>query len=317
MMIKKLSLASLLALMMLSALFSTGCGVPQKQYDALNTELASVQKEYSATRSELDSIKKSSAATKTELESIKQESSTAKAQLTAAQDEIKKLQGTVGNQTLAIAQAQTKVSELDTALKSTLDTRMVQYYKFYFGTDYRWTLPLPLRTYFDVKAKSRSDDVTKFAAMATDPGADSLLNILVNNVKDTAIARNMNRLDSVHMVAAFIQSLGGIDQSFVTPYDTNPRYPLETLVEQQGDCVDTAILYAAILFRLGYDVAFLVYEGEYKHVALGVDMPTYGTSWELKGKRYFYLETTGGKWRLGDSPLPYQDTKPAIYPIPR
>lgn len=317
MMKKKLIITSVLVLIMLSVLFSAGCGVSKKQYDTLNAELTSVQKQYLAAQSELESVKKSSATTKAELESVKQEYSTTKSQLTAAQDEIKKVQGTVGSQTLAVTQAQTKISELDKTLKSTLDTKMVQYYKFYFGKDYLWKLPLTLRTYFDVKAKSRSDDVTKFAAMATDPDADSLLNLLVSDFKDEAIARNLNQLDSVHMVAAFIQSLGGIDRSFITPYDTVPRYPLETLIEQQGDCVDTSILYAAILFRYGFDVAFLVFEGEPKHVALGVNLSTYGKSWELKGKTYYYLETTGGNWRLGDCPLPYQNTRPAIYPIPR
>lgn len=45
-----------------------------------------------------------------------------------------------------------------------------------------------------------------------------------------------------------------------------PKYPIETLVEKRGDCEDRAILAAALLKRMGYEVALLVLP---THVAQG------------------------------------------------
>jgi len=310
---KKINLAMLLTF--LSVLSLSGCGVSQKEYDALETQLASVQKEYDATRSELASVQNGYDATKLKLESVQKEYDAIKSQLATAQDEIKKLQGTLATQSTTLTQTQKRVTDLEKELNNTMDTKLVQYFRFFYqGVRYDWTLPIPLRTYFYYKAKSRLADVSKYGALAADAYADSLVNVLVNNLKDATITYNLRQIDVINMVATFIQSLPGIDKNATTPYDGVPRYPIETIMEQQGDCEDTSILAAAILVRMGYDVVFFVYE-QPKHIAVGIYMPgSTGYSWEYKGKRYFYLETTGGKWQLGDSPFEYSSIRPTIYP---
>ena len=82
-----------------------------------------------------------------------------------------------------------------------------------------------------------------------------------------------------------------------------PKYPIESLMEEAGDCEDQAILTAALLKRMGYDVALLICPG---HVAVGVagaeGLPgTYVTD-PTTGIRYFYAETTADGWLLGELP---------------
>jgi hypothetical protein len=302
MVIKNTYLAILLLLML--ALTFSGCGVPQKEYDALEAQLASTQREYDATKSKLAS---------------------AQSDLAAAQNEAKKVQGELASQSATLAQMrssndalQKQVSELESKLNAILDTKVVQYYNFSFQFDrYDWTLAIPLRTYFYYKDQTRPAVYSKYSPMATDSYADSLLNILVRNLEDAALANELRKIDVVNLVATFIQTLPHTDSDVTTPYDLYPRYPLETLFEQGGDSEDTSILAAALLVREGYDVVLFIFEQQ-KHMAVGVNIPAVGGyGWEYQGNNYFYLETTGEKWQLGDCPTEYWKGRPSIFPVGR
>lgn len=82
-----------------------------------------------------------------------------------------------------------------------------------------------------------------------------------------------------------------------------PRYPIETLAESVGDCEDVAILSAALLVRLGFEVVLLHYEG---HMAFGVcgspDMTGDYVYDKNTGKKYYYGEATADGWVLGEIP---------------
>ncbi len=96
---------------------------------------------------------------------------------------------------------------------------------------------------------------------------------------------------------------------------TMPLYPLETLFQQGGDSADTSILAAALLKKLGFGVVLLAFEQQ-KHMAVGVNMPgAGGYSWEYQAVRYFYLETTGKQWQIGDCPPEYRSATPTITAI--
>ncbi len=68
---------------------------------------------------------------------------------------------------------------------------------------------------------------------------------------------------------------------------TQPKFPIETIYENSGDCDDKSILAAALLAREGYDVALFEFEAE-EHMAVGIksDACTY------KNTGYAYAETT-------------------------
>jgi len=92
-----------------------------------------------------------------------------------------------------------------------------------------------------------------------------------------------------------------------------PRYPLETLMDEQGDCEDDVILAAAVLTRLGFEVALLYYP---THCALGVagadHLPGEFVEDRRSGRHYFYGEATADGWHIGEVPEEYRGLQPEI-----
>ncbi|MFH1638209.1 MAG: transglutaminase-like domain-containing protein [Candidatus Woesearchaeota archaeon] len=96
------------------------------------------------------------------------------------------------------------------------------------------------------------------------------------------------------------------------------RYPIETLVERNGDCEDFSILAAALMKSIGIGVALIhlpAGEGEKSgHLALGVEGDFSGHFYNIDGKKYYYAETTGTEWprnptgwEIGDIPKEYRE----------
>lgn len=78
-----------------------------------------------------------------------------------------------------------------------------------------------------------------------------------------------------------------------------PKYPLETLVEDRGDCEDHAIVAAASLVQLGYDVRLvsLEYDSGPGHMALAVagaeELPdAFALRDPVSGQKFYYCEAT-------------------------
>lgn len=284
----------LLSLLLL-ALTLSSCGVPQEDYDALEAQLATVQNEYDA----------------------------AKSDLAAAQSEVTKLQGDLTTQSAELAEVQDtnsnlqeQISELETRLNAILDTKVVEYYQFSFQfVHYDWTLSIPLRTYFYYTDKPRPDSFSGYSPMATEPYGDSLINILVRDVDDATFTNELTKMKIINLIATFVQTLPHTEDDTAVAFDGYPRYPIETLFDQGGDSEDTSILAAALLSKMGYDVVLLIFD-EQEHMAVGVNIPNaVGSRWDYKGNKYFYLETTGKNWQLGDCPTEYRKGSPQIYPV--
>ena len=116
----------------------------------------------------------------------------------------------------------------------------------------------------------------------------------------------------VSFVLAFVQSLPYTVDQVTTGYDEFIAYAYETLVAGGGDCEDTTILATSILIGLGYDVVLLNPPG---HLAFGIEGNYGGSYIEHEGKRYFYCESTGTGWRIGQIPDVYQGAKFRVIPI--
>jgi hypothetical protein len=88
------------------------------------------------------------------------------------------------------------------------------------------------------------------------------------------------------------------------------RFPVETLFDKRGDCDCKAVLAAALFISAGIPVLFLV---NHNHAALAVSIPEehFGYTPEgaafitHKGKQYYYCETTGDGWIIGNIPDSY------------
>ncbi len=138
------------------------------------------------------------------------------------------------------------------------------------------------------------------------------------------------RLDTPVTVASIAENLRNItanlpneDEQFANavltfvhqiPYNiTGPKYPVETLVKDSGDCTGLSLLAASIMKAGGLDVVIIHYLGiDPGHMNLGVYLPytpAYHsllippTDFEYDNRTYWTAEATGKlDWRVGDQP---------------
>ena len=116
-------------------------------------------------------------------------------------------------------------------------------------------------------------------------------------------------LEFAEMALAFVQ---GVVSYKADPPDTEwPLYPVETLVDREGDCEDTAILYVSLSRARGVpsQLAFVDTDGDGSpdHVLVLVEVPASFvrpgmTVFELDGTEYALAETSSGPMALGADP---------------
>lgn len=83
------------------------------------------------------------------------------------------------------------------------------------------------------------------------------------------------------------------------------KYPVETIVENEGDCDLYSIIAASIMKAGGLDVVLLLLE-YHDHMMVGVHLPespkdarTQAYFYKYEEKKYYVAETTGGNWETG------------------
>lgn len=119
---------------------------------------------------------------------------------------------------------------------------------------------------------------------------------LADYIKSSADNQGYN---PVKMAVSLVQQLPYV-ADINTGYDSYVKFPIETLVDENGDCEDTAILASSILEVMGYDTVLLEYS---KHIAIGVwCSDCTGSYYEFEGRKYYYYETTNPNWGLGQIP---------------
>ena len=180
---------------------------------------------------------------------------------------------------------------------------------------YKWHLTLLLddKLYNTYKSRTRKRDYDLFAS---DPYDDWL----IKNIADTLLSLSKdygleeNKVPG--LCVSFIQSLNYTSDFVSSGYDQYPRFPYETLYDSGGDCEDTSILSVAILQEMGYDVVLLELP---EHMALGIkcDSEPEGRSFEYNNNHYYYLETTGSNWQIGEMPEEYKDEPVQVIPVYR
>lgn len=204
-------------------------------------------------------------------------------------------------------QAPTKISADSTSYYN------MSYSWSYKGSKWTWTSSIPksLYDYYKQQPHNRQSDYAEYALSDYDR---TYLKSLVKSFNDAGTRSGYSEYDDVMNVVCFVQSLPYTSDKVTTGYDEYPRYPIETLVDNGGDCEDTAILTAAILNEMGYGVVLLEYPG---HMAVGVKCSDYypGTYYEYQGSKYYYLETTGDNWEIGQVPSEFKNSQAIIRPM--
>lgn len=113
----------------------------------------------------------------------------------------------------------------------------------------------------------------------------------------------------------FVQRLPYVTDDVSKGYDDYPKLVQELVVEGEGDCEDTAILLSAILEAepFEYDMVLIELPGHMAAGIYGKDLPGY--YYEQDGRKYYYIETTGEGWGIGDKPEQYQDVRARLYQV--
>jgi hypothetical protein len=183
----------------------------------------------------------------------------------------------------------------------------------YAGDEWTWTLDMPEWAYEYYKGIPRPP-TRNWSVYVTHPADDSYVEMLVEKIREAAVERGLDEWETVNFAVSFVQSLPYAEDDVTTPYDEYPRYPIETLVDNGGDCEYTSILMAALLHDMGYGVVLLSLPG---HMAVGVlgGEGIQGTYWEHKGGEYFYLETTGKGLAIGELPPEHEGKDARAYDI--
>lgn len=178
------------------------------------------------------------------------------------------------------------------------------------GTGYRLTVSIT-ETLYDYYSSQKhnmySYDFSKFVTPgALKPIADDLWTIYSNQEE---FANGVLML--VHQI----------------PYmESDPqKFPVETIVENEGDCDLFSIIAASIMKAGGLDVVLLLLEQQ-DHMWVGVHLPetpkdarsqTY--FYRHDGKKYYVAETTGGNWeigwRVGECPEILENSAAQVIPL--
>jgi hypothetical protein len=185
----------------------------------------------------------------------------------------------------------------------------------YSGKHWTWNLSIPKALYDEYRSVPVSTRVRDgpagygFCTTTRDPYIQSL----ATELNKTTNSLGYSSYDQVSFVLAFVQSLPYTSDNVTEGYNEYPRFPIETLVDDGGDCEDTSILFAALTLNLGYGTVFLNPPNHYAVGILGNDLK--GVYFTYNNKTYYYCETTGNNFKIGDLPEEFSGQSAYVYPI--
>jgi len=188
----------------------------------------------------------------------------------------------------------------------------------YDGRHWTWNLSIPSALYDAYRSVSVSVRVKNgpsgYGYLTTTQ--DYYVQMLAQKLDDAATQMGYNDYDRVSFVLAFVQHLPYTSDLVTTGYDEYPRFPIETLVDDGGDCEDVAILFASLMLVMGYGVVYINPPNHYAVGILGDNLKgTYWTYPKDSNQTYYFCETTGVNFKIGQLPQEFSGQKVHIYPI--
>jgi len=233
------------------------------------------------------------------------------------ESDLEEYQQVISNLQTELANSRLQVLEKDEYTDLINDVYVKQHYEWEYGySEWSWDLNIPLALYLDYRSLHRPTDFDDYVKLSLDSGDDYYIENIVEALEEAADKKGFSKYETVEYVISFVQSLPYTEDDVKTSWDEYPRYPIETLFDRGGDCEDTSILVVALLDEMNYDVCLLILENE-EHCAIGIagGEGIYGSYYEVDGTKYFYLETTGEGWEIGEVPSSIVDHTAYIYPL--
>lgn len=172
-----------------------------------------------------------------------------------------------------------------------------KYYEWQYPEGNKWTLEIYVSyDLFDYESKlDRIRDWSKWSEYTLDQTS----NLFAKELQKAANEKGYNYYQTINFVLSFVQSLPYTEDDVTTGGNEYPRYPLETLYEDGGDCEDTSILFSSILRQMNYDNCLVVLPGHMMTAVWGHD-GYQGSYFTKNDKKYYFCETTGDGWKMGD-----------------
>ncbi len=176
------------------------------------------------------------------------------------------------------------------------------------------TLSIDRHMYEYYHSLTRYYDLADFKNYIDDQNNAEIVKCVADQLRDLAQKCDYSQSELVQETVNFVQNITYRYDSDTTGEREFPRYPLETIYDQCGDCEDSSILLAAFLKELGYGNVLIAYDD---HVAVGIqgEGSLSGSYFEYEGVRYYYIETTNRGWDIGHMPDEYRGTSAKIYRI--
>lgn len=179
----------------------------------------------------------------------------------------------------------------------------------YGNSTFTWQTEMPEELY---EVQQRRHRIYDYGAYVADRFTQQFFADLATEIESVASSNQYDRREVVELASRFVQSLPYTVDSISTDYSNYPRFPIETLVDETGDCEDTSLLLAAILHGLGYRVGLLEFES---HLGVGVDLDGVSGSVTFDGIEYSYIEPTDTSWNVGEVPPRLSGTSTTLHRI--
>ncbi|MCK9314144.1 MAG: hypothetical protein M0P20_08870 [Methanocorpusculum sp.] len=121
-----------------------------------------------------------------------------------------------------------------------------------------------------------------YSAFAYDPAQDEMYENLFRVFDSYAESHALTSDEYIELLTTYVQNI---------PYKTSKteiRFPIETVIDDWGDCDDKSVLLAGLLDKKGYDAGVFVFRND-NHMAAGVKG---GCQTEYRDSGYSIIETT-------------------------
>ena len=189
--------------------------------------------------------------------------------------------------------------------------RMIVKYLDWYYANKHWTLELSIPsdviTYYEQVPRPRwRGDYSYFSEFIdfNDKGIEKLTYELKSLIDQYGDEYDWDYYDKIMFVMGMVRQIHYASDILVG-FDQFTKFPMQTLNDGTGDCEDIAILAAAILKEMDYDVKLVfldIPDGE-NHVAIAVFGEEYtGVYFEKDDKKYYYIETIMSGYGFGEFP---------------
>ena len=174
------------------------------------------------------------------------------------------------------------------------------------------TLEIPgVDWFYNYYKNMKRFNIIDYSAYVFDQYDDYYIEFLAHQL--LSLKNLQTNIEIINFIASFVQDIEYQKDDLENGTYEYPRYPLETLKEKHGDCEDKAILTAALLESLGYNVSLIRLP---QHMAVGVNLNETIPGYSYYIDQYYFLESTTLFMPVGKIPPEYQSlTNITVYPI--